>query len=255
MRLKKIMILTVCVCGFYTVLKSQTVFAQKIYEITEVNFSVDSGVEFFRTKSGSPVTGVIRSYHENGQLGMEGTFKNGKGEGVIKIYHENGQLRSETTYKNGLTNGRGKTYYKNGQLQSEGTFKNGKAEGSFKEYYPDGPLLSERTYENGIENGIRKVYDENGNLSWEVTVKNGKPEYPEYINDFANQYQFRGRGDVSKDVAVAVGYCIVKRYGVSGLVGITRYYQSGNYELIEAANKLVGVMGCDGLALRLMMKG
>ena len=45
--------------------------------------------------------GDYEEYHKNGQLWMEGTYKDGKKEGVWEFYKENGSLSSRVTYKDG----------------------------------------------------------------------------------------------------------------------------------------------------------
>ena len=51
---------------------------------------------------------------------------NGKLVGPFKTYHENGQLQSEGTFKDdGINHGLTRTYYENGQLQYEVMYKDG----------------------------------------------------------------------------------------------------------------------------------
>ena len=42
--------------------------------------------------------GPFQDYYENGQLKLEGNFKNGKNDGLWKHYHENGQLKYKCEY-------------------------------------------------------------------------------------------------------------------------------------------------------------
>ena len=45
--------------------------------------------------------GLLRVWHENGQLWMEGNYVNGKKNGLHREWHENGRLLSEKNYVNG----------------------------------------------------------------------------------------------------------------------------------------------------------
>ena len=78
----------------------------------------------------------------------EGFYKNGKTIGPWMSYHVNGQLESQGTYKyteSGVysrKDGVWKYYYDNGQLESESIIKDGVEERKF--YNKDGNLLSER---------------------------------------------------------------------------------------------------------------
>ena len=50
----------------------------------------------------------------------------GKKHGPFKTYHPNGQLESEATYKDGKLHKLFKQYFSDGKLESEGTYKDGK---------------------------------------------------------------------------------------------------------------------------------
>ena len=54
----------------------------------------------------SLVTGTVKDWHDNGQLGYVATLKDGKKDGIYKVWHENGQLRYEWNYKYGKKDGR-----------------------------------------------------------------------------------------------------------------------------------------------------
>ena len=61
---------------------------------------------------------IMRSWHENGQLKMEGTYKDGKRDGLMRSWHENGRLRYEYTYKDGKYDGRSRLWVEDGQPQT-----------------------------------------------------------------------------------------------------------------------------------------
>ena len=94
--------------------------------------------------------------------------------GILKEYHENGNLEFEVPWKNGMPEGIAKGYYENGNLKREVPWKNGAREGIAKEYYENGNLEFEAPWKNGAIEGIVKVYYENGDLKWEIVFKEGK---------------------------------------------------------------------------------
>ena len=79
------------------------------------------------------VIGVVKDYYINGGLQWTGQFSSynfstneGVSEGLIKSYHENGELSSEENYVNDLLEGLNKSYHENGELSSEQNYVNGK---------------------------------------------------------------------------------------------------------------------------------
>ena len=52
-------------------------------------------------RRGITADGPWKTYHENGQLRSEGTYKDGQLDGLWKVYDINGQLFREETYKDG----------------------------------------------------------------------------------------------------------------------------------------------------------
>ena len=78
--------------------------------------------------------GPFQKYYENGQLKMEGTYKDGHKEGEFKTYFEDGKLHQEENYKDGRMDGVSRLYSRSGQLKREATYKDGELQGQVKEY-------------------------------------------------------------------------------------------------------------------------
>ena len=125
-------------------------------------------------QSGNLANGILKEYHENGNLLEEVPWKNGAREGIEKVYYENGNLFIEASYKNGVREGISKVYYENGKLALESPYKNNKIEGISKEYYENGNLWIETLYKNDKKDGISKAYYENGKLKSEAIFKEGE---------------------------------------------------------------------------------
>ena len=116
--------------------------------------------------------GPFKWYHENGQLMIEVTFKDGERDGPYKeYYYFGGQLRLEGTYKDDKLDGPYKYYYPYGELKEEGTHKDGEKNGPFKSYQENGQLRQEGTYKDGQRDGTFTIYYDNGQLLLEVTFK------------------------------------------------------------------------------------
>lgn len=123
-------------------------------------------------------TGVQRYFHENGNLSVEGEWKEGAETGVIKKYYENGSLESEQSFNSGILDvatvkqyekkevqtaeglGRftGNGYYKstnnNGQVVYDGVWKDGKFVDGNRYIYSDaGKLIKIHIYKNGQKIG------------------------------------------------------------------------------------------------------
>jgi antitoxin component YwqK of YwqJK toxin-antitoxin module len=117
--------------------------------------------------------GVSRSWHENGQLRYETTYKDGKEHGFTRGWKENGQLRYETTYKDGKEHGLSRSWHENGQLWIETTYKDGKEYGRNRLWHENGQLRYETTYKDGKKHGFYRSWRENGQLRYENCYSNG----------------------------------------------------------------------------------
>ena len=149
--------------------------------------------------------GLIKIYHENGNICYNGEWKkdigaNGKGklyyiddgslyydgewinnkhDGHGKLYYEDESLSYDGMWKEDIKNGYGKRYNNNGSLLYDGEWKNNKFNGKGKKYN-NGSLLYDGEWENNIRNGYGKLYYKNdGSLLYD-----GK-----WIND-----KFNGKG-------------------------------------------------------------
>tara|TARA_R100001594_G_scaffold25041_1_gene49053 strand:- start:37 stop:450 length:414 start_codon:yes stop_codon:yes gene_type:complete len=97
-----------------------------------------------------PTDGLFQVHWSNGNLRYEWYYKNGKrADGVSKSWHENGQLKQEITWKDGKLDGLYSWFYPSGQKRKEGTFKNGKENGLRTFWYENGQIKSEKIYKDG----------------------------------------------------------------------------------------------------------
>lgn len=110
---------------------------------------------------------IKKTYHDNDTLNEEYEVnEEGAKNGYYKLFHDNGQLKVETSFKNGIQNpGTIISYHNNGVKAREVILsKNGKFNGAVTEWYDNGILKLESTYNDGRIAGVYKTWDSFGNL-------------------------------------------------------------------------------------------
>lgn len=87
-------------------------------------------------------------YYENGQMKLEGPFKDGERNGQWSYWYADGKLWSQGVYKNGVENGLKTIWHTNGQKYYEGNLKMGNRIGVWKFWGEEGKLVKEIDYDN-----------------------------------------------------------------------------------------------------------
>jgi len=85
-------------------------------------------------------------FYPNGQVRMEGEFKEGAKHGRWVAYYNNGNKWSEGYYNKGINDGKTATWHENGQKYYEGAFKNGERAGIWKFWNEKGAFEKEINY-------------------------------------------------------------------------------------------------------------
>jgi len=116
--------------------------------------------------------GVQLTYHPNGQLLEEGTFKAGKKVGQWTAYDREGHIRSQEMWREGERHGASTTMADGGAKLSSGQYENGLPVGSWTTYNPDGKERARITYEGG-----RPVMEEPLNGEFSSDYPSGRPEW------------------------------------------------------------------------------
>jgi tetratricopeptide (TPR) repeat protein len=91
---------------------------------------------------GGVLDGVHRTFHDDGRVGIEGAYSNGKRTGQWTGTNAQGKLEYDVEFRAGEANGRTRAY-KDGKLAREGTCENGRARGRWREWR-DGALIEEQ---------------------------------------------------------------------------------------------------------------
>ena len=156
-------------------------------------------------KGEAPIpNGKYIEYYKNGQIKVQGHYKNGKREGEFKTFLRNSKNAGSVFYKNGkiikstlinsmkdnasfsiLTdiNYNSNSHeivtdeFPNGLLKQYFTFnKNELLDGESRQYYEEGDIKSISPFKNNVADGTFISYYQNGNIKEKHTYKNGNEE-------------------------------------------------------------------------------
>ncbi|WP_426429958.1 hypothetical protein ACPX19_10500 [Winogradskyella sp. HB-48] len=122
-----------------------------------------------------PSNGLKKLYFDNSQqVEIIYNVKDGKFEGDYKGYYKNGNLRIEGIYKNDQKQGVWKEYDENGNKLYVYNINNGELDGESKEYQPDGKIKKTKVFKKGILQGetIDFFYDEDSGSLKAKLIKN-----------------------------------------------------------------------------------
>lgn len=118
--------------------------------------------------------GTYTEWDEQGNVLVEGNYKEGKKDGQWNYYHPNGLLQSSSQWQNGLQQGIYITYNKKGDKTSEGYFRNGLKDGVFISYYPDDKIKTRIPFRAGKQQGKGQYYAASGKLQKETEFVDGR---------------------------------------------------------------------------------
>lgn len=118
--------------------------------------------------------GIYREYFPNGQLFVEGQYRDGAQHGEWTYWHENGTKSRTANYKNGKPDGSWEVHRADGTLEAKRAFKDGKRDGTWITYDETGEQpLSELHYTDGKYDGVMKFWFPNGQLQRQIGFKMG----------------------------------------------------------------------------------
>jgi antitoxin component YwqK of YwqJK toxin-antitoxin module len=86
-------------------------------------------------------------YYPDGQVRMEGEYKEGSKHGRWVSFYQNGNKWSEGNYNEGTKDGKTITWHENGQKYYEGAYKNGERSGVWKFWDEDNEFIKEINYD------------------------------------------------------------------------------------------------------------
>jgi len=138
-----------------------------------IHFFLDKEVALFYSLYGEK-EGLNRVWHDNGQLYIENTYRDGKEEGMFEGWHENGQKWKECHYQNGKFEGRYQEWNDNGQKLIDCQYLDGKKEGLYQEWWNNGQKLIESYYLDGKLEGLYQKWCDNGQKWIECIYRAGE---------------------------------------------------------------------------------
>lgn len=98
------------------------------------------------TRPSGKLNGMQKFYYPDGELYLEGSFKDSIPQGLFKQYFKNGQLFEEAPYENGVLHGTLRRYFENGKLSMEIPYDSGKVHGVKKKFRKDGTIAYEAPF-------------------------------------------------------------------------------------------------------------
>ncbi|MFT6881701.1 MAG: antitoxin component YwqK of YwqJK toxin-antitoxin module [Marinoscillum sp.] len=126
---------------------------------------------------GTPFSGHVVEYYENGELKSDVSFLNGLRQSVSKGYHPNGVLAYERLYKVGEKHGNHVGFYESGAKQFEYHFDHGVNIGTHTEWYESGQVSTLFNYENGQPFGLQQTYRSDGKLRSNYVIREDGRRY------------------------------------------------------------------------------
>ena len=134
----------------------------------------EEGVTFDQNTD-EPITGVVQTYYEHGQLATIENYKDGRRDGISEIFHyENGNWKRRENYKEGMRDGLQEKFYENGQLQIKENFIDGQKDGLREEFHSNGQLRSRESYKDGERTGFLEKYNGLGQLLSKQCFQKGR---------------------------------------------------------------------------------
>lgn len=132
-------------------------------------------------------TGVLKMWHDNGEVENMSRYKNGLLNGVSRTWFGNGVLHTKVHYVNGCFNGKWCTWHTNGKRKIQCNYNHNKLDGLYEEWYGNGELARRHHYKNGLRDGSWEEWFENGKHYTLFTYKDGISNGP------WNEYHLNGQ--------------------------------------------------------------
>lgn len=115
------------------------------------------------------IEGVEVMFMPNGCKSQEYTYVHGRKNGPHKAYHIDGNIKIEGGFKNDLFDGPWTYYDERGVVVGEGNFQNGDGEVTF--YDKNGQRLRTTHYKNDKKEGVEAYYTPSGEVYREILFK------------------------------------------------------------------------------------
>ena len=196
--------------------------------------------------------GKYIEYYKNGQIKVQGSYKEGKRDGEFKAFLRNGKSAGSVFYKDGkiikstLVNSMKDNAsfslvtdinynlnshkivtdeFPNGLLKQYFIYnKNGLLDGESREYYEEGDIKSISHFKNHIPDGVFISYYQNGNMEEKYTYVNGQANgecFSYYENGKLEERYFLKNGEIDGEAFA---------YYPSGKLEVKDFFKDGKKE-------------------------
>ena len=173
--------------------------------------------------------GKYTEYYKNGQMKVQGSYKEGKRDGEFKAFLKNGKSAGSVFYKDGIPDGESVEYYEEGNIKSIIPFRNNIVEGLTITYYENGNIDEEVNYKNNKMNGEAKSYDENGKLNGRTIFKDDiRLEDDVYKENEILKNTFKNGELVKQDICAPNGTLKERRILNGDEMEYSTFYPNGN---------------------------
>lgn len=115
------------------------------------------------------IEGLEVMYLPNGNKSQEFNYIHGRKNGIHKAYHIDGNIKIEGGFKDDMFDGKWTYYDERGVVVGEGTFQNGNGEVTF--YDKNGQPNRTTRYKNNKKEGAEVYYTPSGEIYREITFK------------------------------------------------------------------------------------
>jgi antitoxin component YwqK of YwqJK toxin-antitoxin module len=132
-------------------------YVDDILEGEQLEFSSGQLSGRYKLKDGE-LNGKYEQWWDNGNPSIVMYYAGGRREGASLTYHKNGRILSQSTYKDDALHGPSTTYYESGGIEYQGAFMNGNYVGIFTKYWEDGTIDYTMTYQDGNRHGEYTSY-------------------------------------------------------------------------------------------------
>ena len=121
------------------------------FKYMEGNFIFHISGKYTQKKGSASIlnNGILREWHDNGEIYLEYTMRDGIKDGACKKWYDNGKIEILYHYSKGKLHGNQKKWHSNGIQRGDWNYQNDKLHGLSQEWDPNGKIKFTKIYDNG----------------------------------------------------------------------------------------------------------
>ena len=167
--------------------------------------------------------GPWTSYHENGEIKLDGQYADGLKDRLWTTYDEDGKITLTEEYSDDYLDGERVSYFDNESVKERSNYSGGFLDGTFETYHdnPSYYLYSTTEYTDGFETGPRETFYANGQTKTEIPLEDGR------IHGKARSYHDNGIRSGETDYVDGLPDGSTATYRPSGVIQTRGSYYRG----------------------------